>query len=442
MNLKLFLSFFLLYAGLPTSILSQPEPATLVMEHINIIDGVNPEVQPDMSVFIENGLIKSIFPSDSRDLPKNIKRMDMKGKFLTAGLIDGHVHLTVKQNREETLKKLLYSGVTSVRDMGGDARIYRQLISRIDSGEIEGPSIFYSATFFGPQFFIDPRVKFAAQGFQPGEAPWMRAAKKESSVKELISDAKKWDVTGIKLYSSLTPEQISQITEEAHRQNLKVWSHATIFPSKPIDAVNGGVDVLSHALGILLASQENVPDEFNAALKNLIPRIDFRKVNPDDDIFTALLDSMKARKVIFEPTLSAWKTRPRVDSTKVTNRTMSNTAAQMDIQRIIELSNEITRKAYNRDIPIAAGTDQAFEIKFIHDEIIYLVEAGLSPHEAIKAATSTNATVLGISDTRGTVEEGKVADLIVLHKNPLDVIQNIRSVEMVIKSGLVVQGAE
>ena len=395
-----------------------------------------------MTIIISDDKIKSVFPSNSQQTPMSAEIIDMTGHYIIPGLIDGHVHLFANQNRNADLKKLVFSGVTSLRDMGGDARIYQKLNQNIANGTIQSPNIYYSATFFGPEFLVDPRTKFANKGINPGEAPWMRVVNENTNLKKVITEAKEIGVTGIKAYASISPDLLKKISEEAHEQGLKVWSHSATFPSKPSDAVKANVDAISHGVGMIVEEAETVPNSFNDAISNFIPIQDFEKANVLSKAYVDLLKSMKSHGTIFEPTISAWKrVQTENKDEKMSEKKLSPTSnmtqarSKMNVPAMIEWVNNITNAAYINEVTISAGTDFTRTVKWIQDEIRFLVQSGLTEIDAIKAATLNNAMVIGIDKTHGSISVGKQADLVILTKNPLENIDNIRSVKMVYKDG-------
>ena len=233
-----------------------------------------------------------------------------------------------------------------------------------------------------------------------------------------------------------------KISEEAHNQGLKVWSHSATFPSKPSDAVKANVDAISHGVGMIAEKAETVPNSFNDAIRNFIPIQDFENANALSNVYVDLLQSMKSNGTIFEPTISAWKRVQTENKDAEKNEkkinpksNMTQAKTKMNIPAMNKWVNNITNAAYINGVTISAGTDFTRTIKWIQDEIRFLVESGLTEIDAIKAATLNNAMVIGIDKTHGSISIGKQADLVILTKNPLENIENIRSVKMVYKDG-------
>lgn len=414
----------------------------VALTNVNIIDVENSSQMDNMTILIEDNRIKSIQSSETANLNNIGKVIDLKGSFVIPGLIDAHVHLFRPKNRDEILTKLLFSGVTTVRDMGGDARMYQALKQRITSGDLQGPDIYYSANVFGPLFLKDPRTKFAALGLEPGSAPWMRTVTEETNLEAVVNEAKEAGVTGLKVYSNVAPELLTKLTAAAHLGGLKMWSHASIFPSKPSDAVDAGVDVLSHSIGMIFELESNLPMSFNEAIRKSVPLQDFKNTDASAPALLSLFKNMHSKNIIFEPTLSAWSLKlrtpkPNNPSAQKSNPTkhLSTAASKMDFAAMDSWAKRITRAAYQNGVTIAAGTDFNANIKWVQDEIILLTESGLTNMDALKAATINNARVIGIENSHGSITEGKIANLVVLSENPLENIEGVRSVVAVFKNG-------
>ncbi|PIB39167.1 amidohydrolase family protein [Maribacter sp. 4G9] len=418
--------------------------SSFAFTNATIIDVENSRQMENMTILIQDDKIKSIKSTDSIILESDLKIIDLNGKFIIPGLIDSHVHLFRPKNRKEILSKLLYSGVTSVRDMGGDARIYQSLNKEIINGNLNGPNIYYSATIFGPTFLKDPRTKFAAMGFEPGSAPWMRLITDETNLETIVEEAKEAGVTGLKVYSNVSPELLLKLTELAHEKGLKVWSHSSIFPSKPLDAVNAKVNVLSHSIGMIFELEKNMPLSFNESIRKSVPLQDFKNTNVSAPEFIELFEKMRSNNIIFEPTLSAWSMKLRGSKPKKNQNAqktsptkhLSNAAGKMDLVAMDSWAKRITKAAYDNGVMIAAGTDFNSNIKWVQDEIILLNECGLTNIESIKAATLNNAKAIGIEDTHGSIAIGKKANLVILSQNPMENIENIRTVFSVYKNGI------
>lgn len=408
-----------------------PAPANaLALTHLTVIDGNGGRPQPDMTVVISGDRIADIYPSGTKRPPTGATIMNLRGHFLIPGLIDSHYHFMIgmrSKEAEEALRRFAFiGGITTVRDMAGDAIALAELAKVAADADVQSPRVYYSALMAGPSHLSgDRRVDQISHGRARGEAPWARAITAETDIPKVVSEAKATGATGIKIYTDLTPEIVAKLTAEAHRQGLKVWSHAAIYPGRPSDAVRAGVDVVSHSNLVIAEAMNDVPKRYAGSYQLLDYSIGF-----ESKPFRDLLALMLEKRTFLDPSML------------VTSR-LEKTAGDIfqNPQQMAEWSNMFTMLAHIRKVPIVAGTDvqetpSTRDFPNIHTEMELLVtKAGLTPLEAITAATRNGAQVLGISDSYGTIAPGKIADLVILSADPAADIRNTTRIEYVIKGG-------
>ena len=382
-----------------------------VLKGLTLIDGNGGKPVPNISIVLNKNKIIDIVRNNK--FPKNSKIVDLTGKYITPGLIDAHVHMATdpsgSNNRKTTLEMLrhnLYGGVIAVRDMGGDARTLASLARDANVNELESPNIYYSTIFAGPSFFTDPRTISSGKGVTPGKVAWMRDITPETNMPLVIAMAKGTSATGIKMYASLPRKELFRITAEAHKQGMQVWSHAAVSPALPLDAIEAGVDVLTHA--DLLAWQQG---RVRGSSKNA-------KFVLDKAILKTVLDKMVEKNVILDATLYVFS----LDGNG------------------FKLANQIVAAAHKAGVQIAAGTDGEVDLKTnpfptLYEEMKLLVNVGLTPLEAITSATQINAKAIGIEKTYGTIEIGKTANLVIFDKDPSSDLKNLKTVYLTIKNG-------
>jgi len=405
----------------------------LALRHVTVIDGNGGPPQPDMTITISGERITDIFPSGTKSLPRGVTAMDLKGHFVIPGLIDSHYHFMIglrsKEAEQELRRFAFLGGITTVRDMAGDAIALRDLAKLAVDPAVQSPRIYFSALMAGPSFLlVDRRVIQSSHGYKPGEAPWVRAITSETDIAKAISEAKATGATGIKIYTDISPAIVARLTAEAHRQGLKVWSHAAIYPGRPSDAVRAGVDVISHSNLVIAESMRDVPQKYVGSY----PLLDY-STGVEDKSIRDLLALMIQHGTYLDPTLV------------VTGRLANTRNGEIfrDPKQMAEWTYTFTSLAHIRKIPIVAGTDvnespATRDFPNLHSEMELLVDkAGLTPLEAITTATRNGAQVLGIADSYGTVATGKVADLVILSADPSSNIRNTTRIEYVIKSGKV-----
>lgn len=411
-------------------------PKPLLLTHVGLIDGTGSPVRRDMSIEIDGKRIAAVYPGGSQPAPKGADVRDLSGKYVIPGLIDAHVHITDAEldiaHYQTFLHALLLGGVTGIRDMAGDDRLLQFLAEQANSDTFASPDIFYVALMAGPSFFKeDFRAQDASKGEPLGFAPWMQAITAKTDIPLAVAEARGTGATGIKLYANLPAALVEEIILEAHRQGLRVWAHATVFPAKPSDLVDAGVDTVSHSPYLVWEAAPNVPDDYKMRAMG-----DFEHVKPDAPQILALFDAMKKRGTILDATLLVFKNEAEHHPQSVG-------------AGIMPWSYTVTRLAHEHGVLIDAGTDDAgfpygkdgpdlAQMPSVHQEMALLVEhAGFTPLQAIEAATQGGAAALGQSAKRGTVTPGKLADLVVLDADPSRDIHNTTKIDFVVKNGRV-----
>jgi imidazolonepropionase-like amidohydrolase len=397
--------------------------ASLVIRDVTLIDGTGAAARPHVSIVVRDGRIAALLPSSATQEPQADVILNGSGLFVVPGLIDAHVHLSGAPWAEETaqIRRALRGGVTAVYDVAGDTRLTGDLARAVIAGEIEGPAIYDASLIAGPAFFTDPRVVASSRGYKPGEAPWALSVTPQTDLVRAVAAAKGTGAVAIKLYAALDGALAGRITEEAHRQGLKVVAHATVFPGKPSELAAAGVDLLAHTPYLVWDGSPPTPEFQRRA------RGDFLGVPAASPVIERLLVSMRDHHVALNPTLWVFAEGQPVDSVSRVRTPWMNAA---------------TRRAQELGVSIVAGTDNLIDtdrdpLPTLHRELELLVAAGLTPLQALVAATQSPARAMGIDSVRGTIEVGKAADLLLLEANPLDDIKNTRRIRTVIKDGTI-----
>ena len=410
----------------------------LLLTHAIVVDGTGTPAQPNMTIVIEGERIAAIYPDASQTAPKGARVKDLSGRYVIPGLIDAHVHLTGAEpdfaHYQPHLQALLRGGVTAIRDMAGDDRLIGYLAGEANSDALESPDIYYVALMAGPTFFVeDVRAQEASAGEPLGFAPWMQAITQTTDIPLAVAEAKGTGATALKLYANLPANLVTKITAEAHRQGLRVWTHATIFPATPGDAVDAGVDTISHSPYLVWEAAPKVPDDYRVRAMG-----DFAHIRPDAPQIVALFKAMKQHGTILDATLLPFEQEAEHDPKKVG-------------AGIMPWSYAVTQLAHQQGVLIDVGTDSSglsdgahgpdlHALPLVHAEMALLVEhCGFTPLEAIHAATQISAAAMGQSTQRGTISPGKRADLVVLTADPTHDIHNTEKIAFVIKNGRIYQ---
>jgi len=269
-----------------------------------------------------------------------------------------------------------------------------------------------------------PRAIATAQGGIPGQMPYMKMITDSTNIILSVAEAKGTGAKGIKLYANLNSKLINDIVNEANKQNIPVWSHAALIPTKPSQIIKSGVISFSHSYNLVYEyiGDENVPKTwFETDLsKN---NVDFWDEEYEKLNLSGLYKEIKNENVVLDATMSL--KAGHENSIKYHWR--------------YEMSKRITRDAKKAGVKVSAGSDSGET--FVQHEMKLLVnECEFSEMEAIVAATKNSAQATGILKSEGTIEVGKTANLLILHNNPIETIENIDSVFMVIKHGKIYNG--
>lgn len=390
---------------------------------VTLWDGTGAAERRRTTILLHGPRIAGVFPDGSQPLPAGAMVRNLSGTYVIPGLMDTHVHVgsdvsgeDARPRAERRLCRALLGGITAARDMAGDTRALASLKRDAKVGDIASPDLYFAALWAGPAFFSDPRTAEASAGEVPGSMPGMRAIDSTTDLRLAVAEARGTGATAIKLYAALTPQLVAAATAEAHRQGMLVWAHAAMALVSPLQMTEAGVNVLSH--GSLFARQLG-PEGYAALVKDSTGSVRGRFDTP---AFDSLFGTMKRRGAIMEPTLFIYD------------------GERASLRRV---AGELTRRAHGFGIPIAAGTDSlgsgdegAWTLPNLHEEMRLLVEyGGLTPAEALTAATRTAAVTTGTLAERGTVEPGKLADLVILDADPVADIANSRTVRQVVKRG-------
>ena len=406
----------------------------VVYRGATLIDGTGGPARPSTTIVVDGSGITAVAPDaelPDAALPEGAPVVDLAGQFVIPGLIDSHQHLATPPNRaaaEAVLRRQVYGGVTAIRDMADDLRQVGDLARATRVGELPGPDIRYAALMAGPTFFDDPRTWQVSQGETPGTVPWMQAITDDTDLPLAVALARGTHAQAIKIYANLPGRTVAAITAEAHRQGIDVWAHAAVFPASPGEVVRAGVDSVSH---IHLLVHDLAADRLTTYQDK--PPVDHQRFAAGDDPqIESLLAEMRQRGTVLDVTASLW-----------TSDEITAGADQETLDRArtnTDLSAQLTGQAHRAGVEISTGTDYETDPQHpfpaLHLEIAFLVQrCGLTTAQAIRSATLVGAKSMGAEDLMGTVEAGKLANFVVLDRDPLADIANLDSIRFTVKRG-------
>ena len=408
---------------------------TLVVQNVLLIDGTGTAPREHMSVVVQGSRIVAVGGVDDIVVPEQATVIDGAGKFLIPGLWDSHVHLG--KSRENSLPLFVANGVTAVRDLGGD---YRSVISwrrEIEAGDRLGPAIFTAGPILENQTNIE---RMQRQGMvEPVSRTRLGIATPEEAT-QAVEFIAALGVDFVKVRTVASPEVFQAIAAACDQHNLPLFGHSV---GPPEDLLAFGQDCLEHSFlpPLTERGQEEREKLFKRmALADVIvtPTLAARRLYTDsqENIDRIVSDTSgeydTRRKYLAGYLIEDWR-----------EQAAERKASQHVLERILNLLPEVDRdirEMKQAGVKMLAGSDTAVVLVFpgfgLHDELEQMVtQLQMTPMEALLSATKHAAECVGVQQTRGTLEVGKVADFVLLTANPLDDIRNTTAIDSVCLAG-------
>jgi imidazolonepropionase-like amidohydrolase len=417
---------------------AEAQEQRLVIHDVTVVDATGAASSPNLTVIVQESRIAAIIPSDRVTIQQTDQVVEGTGKFLIPGLWDMHVHLGGHDDAAQALPKYLASGVTGLRDMASPPDDIIRLRNEIVAGAIVGPAVVAA----GP----------ILQGVLPFEPPPMiqvvaDARDAASTVEALLSVG----VDFIKTGDTLGYDSYMALAAEAGRRGVPFAGHLPVSVSAR-DASEAGQKSAEHFgsarfHGLLIACSED-ERALRAIAEETLDRARAGGASPDDTLLRApyvnrLLNSyssVKAEALFAEfASNGTWQTPTLVGIRSVweAQQPQLNQQDAAAADRLWRKYEELVRAMQASGVGILAGTDlpDSAEGGRIHDELALLVDAGLSPMEALQTATRNPAEFFGRLDAEGTIEVGKTANLVLIDADPTQEISNTRRISAVVLGG-------
>jgi hypothetical protein len=445
----------------PASLLdgSAAQTNLLAFTHVTVIDATGQPALRDRTVIVAGDRIQKIGPSNELKPPKSDKVIDASGKYMIPGLWDMHAHFRggPALMPETWLSLFLANGVTGVRELGGDiVETVFQWRAEIANGTRLGPRILTSG----------PKVD-GPKPMWPGSL----AVTDPDSARAAIDKLKAMGADCVKIYSpDFPPDVFAALIDEARKQQLTVGGHLSFMTMTEREAISSGVKFLEHGalyvLGGCSKSEKQINDECRARRESKSPMKNaermYRYAQTFDDDWTRELSTelvqhgvgITPTRIVLRQLVSAgrvdysqhpqrryvssglWQTWAPKDSRPIFS---DEDVTKLDL--VHEKTSTMIKLMQSGGVNLLAGSDSSSTNPFtfpgwsLHQELELFVASGLSPMEALQTATRTPARFLNELESNGTVETGKLANLVLLNLNPLEDIRNTQKVDSVVLKG-------
>jgi imidazolonepropionase-like amidohydrolase len=377
------------------------------LTNATLFDGTGAAPRSGASVVVEDGTIARV--GDASDpAPAGARRIDLDGRTLMPGLIDAHAHVygqvpepvhgaepilpgTAAHFVAAALREALRMGITTIRDVGSYGDVVFEARQAMRYGAFRGPRLLtcgriVSATSPGGRFF-DGMYREADGAAEVRKAVREQLRRGADYVKAMTTGARSVELEDPDP-AQMTSEEIGALVEETHRMGYRVAAHAEGLAGTEL-AIAAGADTIEHGM--------------------------YLNQRPD------LLERMAAAGQVLVPTFGSFYAVAGLDQDAATDQPLESWSdALADLARYnVEQADRTLKAARAAGVPIATGHDWK-PLSDLGLEILRMVHHGLGAHEALIASTRTAAHALGLGDVVGTVEPGRLADLVVIDGDPLE----------------------
>jgi len=417
MRTLLFLAFIALS-------LSGAAAEVTVLANVNLIDGSGAPPRNDVSILMEKGRIRDIVQANSFVPPVNteIRVVDALGKFVVPGIINAHGHVGPPP-RDPQLRQYALYGVTTTTSMYFDEDDIVEFKDRQRAGELRGARILtVKYRFMSPPFIPGSEVK------TPEEA----RAKVNEIVAHGADFVKVWIDAGSGRFPKLSREFCAAVLDQAHRHGKITIAHVFEYADAKM-IVDEGVNILAHNVRDTM-----IEDDFIARLKSRNVTV-ISTLAREEAMFgfadaPAYIDTPFFRQGLSAERLALLKTIKRDEQRKDPQQAFYRRAFEIDKINLKKLVEAGVRIAFGTD---SGGDPNRFFIQgfFEHRQMELMRDAGLTPMQIIQSFSKNASEALGIDKDFGAIATGKAADLLLLSKNPLEDIVNMRSIEAVYLGG-------
>jgi imidazolonepropionase-like amidohydrolase len=436
MSLRAGLGYVVGILGLATGIQAQ----TVLLRDVRLIDGTGAPPREHVSLLLQDGRIEKI--GVTMAVPKGATVRELAGKTVMPGLISAHSHLGLivddaessatgytRENVAAQLKQFERSGVTTIMSLGANRDLVYELREEQRRGKLGGATIFTAGRGIG--------VPGGAPGLAVAEDQVYRPATVEEARKDVDELAehradivKIWVDDGHGTMPKMKPEIWKAVIDEAHKKHLRVAAHVYAL-SDAKQLVADGVDVLAHSV-----RDQVVDDAFIEAMKE--HKVWYVPTFTVDESFFVYAERPEFMGTKFFQEAAGSKLMAKFDAPGYAEK-INQDPQTAQHRKDFDVGQQNLKKLFDAGVLVGFGTDSGALPGRIpgfaeHHELELMVRAGLTPMQAITAATGENAKLLHVGD-RGTIEVGKRADLLVLDADPLTDIRNTQKIVAVYHDG-------
>ena len=431
----------LLLTILHLSCYADTDEAEIIIRDVNLIDGTGRDIRPAVDIGIRGGMIIEV--GKTLQWNNTAEVIDGHGRFVIPGLIDAHVHLDTavlaqltEAERTEVIRHnpyaFLYNGVTTVLNVSSEDEWIWELREAQRTGEVTAPRIYAMGSMFSPK---------DGWGYAAGLPDAHSAEEKARHYVSMKTDGFKIileDGLGRSgKFTEMPDDMLNAITAVGRQHDIPVYIHA-INIEEYERAVAAEPKAIVHGLEDPIPENSDLPAKLKQENIYIVPTLSLFKSFVTHD---GSLDSDILRNSIPGFMLDYVKDEKYMEN----ERRLLNSYTQIDSYEWVEKKLPVfmnnTTLMHRAGIKLAAGTDAGGTVGYNFQgyntpwELKLFVECGLTPMEAIVAGTGNGAEVIGAENILGTIEPGKLADMLILASNPLDDIENIRDIDLIIQDG-------